>query len=116
MRLEAARRIHEMGADVVIISMGKSGALLSTEQKSWLASAPAVEESNPIGAGDSLVGGVVWALSSGFPVKEALKWGVACGAASASMDGTAVGGQELVSRFMSRLEIEGTDVAIMWTC
>jgi len=102
--VEAARTIHKMGAGVVIISMGKSGAFLSTGQQSWLAAAPAVDESNPIGAGDSLVGGVVWALSSGFAVDEALKWGVACGAASASMDGTAVGGPELVRELYQRVE------------
>ena len=75
--VKAAQRIHEWGSDVVIISLGKSGALLSTDHKCWLASAPAIDESNPIGAGDSLVGGVVWAMSCGFSVNEALKWGVA---------------------------------------
>jgi 1-phosphofructokinase family hexose kinase len=104
--IQAARKIHQMGVGVVIISMGKTGACLSTEQKSWLAVAPAVDESNPIGAGDSLVGGVVWALSSGYALEEALKWGVACGAASASMDGTAVGGQELVQELYEQVEIK----------
>jgi 1-phosphofructokinase family hexose kinase len=104
--VEAARHIHQMGVGAVIISMGKSGALLSAEEKNWLAAAPAVEESNPIGAGDSLVGGVVWALSSGFAVEEALKWGVACGAASASMDGTTVGGPELVRELYQQVVIE----------
>jgi len=104
--IQAARKIHQMGVGVVIISMGKTGAYLSTEQKSWLAVAPAVDESNPIGAGDSLVGGVVWALSSGYALEEALKWGVACGAASASMDGTAVGGQELVRELYEQVEIK----------
>ncbi|MCD4673444.1 MAG: 1-phosphofructokinase [Anaerolineaceae bacterium] len=103
--VKAAQRIHELGSGVVIISLGKSGALLSTDQKSWLASAPEIEESNPIGAGDSMVGGVVWALSCGFSVNEALKWGVACGAASASMDGTAVSSLTLVKELYDQIEI-----------
>ena len=104
--VQAAKKIHHMGVGVVIISMGKSGALLSTEQKSWLAMPPEVDESNPIGAGDSLVGGVVWALSSGYSLEDALKWGVACGAASASMDGTAVGGRELVRELYQQVNIK----------
>lgn len=102
----AAKKIHEIGASVVIISLGKDGAVLSTVQKSWLASAPKIEESNPIGAGDSLVGGVVWALSSGYLVNEALKWGVACGAASASMEGTTVGGRDLVEKLFEQVEVK----------
>jgi len=102
----AAKQIHEMGTSVVIISLGKDGAVLSTTDKSWLAAAPKIEESNPIGAGDSLVGGVVWALSSGYSVNEALKWGVACGAATASMEGTAVGEKELVEKLYKQIEIK----------
>jgi len=104
--VKAAKQIHEIGASVVIISLGKDGAVLSTVQKSWLASAPKIEESNPIGAGDSLVGGVVWALSSGYSVNEALKWGVACGASTASTEGTAVGSKELVEKLFEQVEIK----------
>jgi fructose-1-phosphate kinase PfkB-like protein len=104
--VKAAVRIREMGASLVIISLGKLGAILSAAQKSWLASSPPIEESNPIGAGDSLVGGVVWALSSGLSVNEALRWGVACGAASASLDGTAVGSISLVKKLYEQITIE----------
>jgi 1-phosphofructokinase family hexose kinase len=103
--VQAAKKIHEMGTSVVITSLGKAGAILSTIDKSWLASAPKIEESNPIGAGDSLVGGVVWALSSGYSVNEALKWGVACGASTASTEGTAVGSKELVDKLFEQVEI-----------
>ncbi len=104
--LRAAARIQEIGASVVIISLGKDGAMLVSRQESWIAHSPKIEESNPIGAGDSLVGGVVWAMSTGCSLKEALCWGVACGAASASQDGTAVGGRELVEELYGRVMVE----------
>lgn len=78
------------GIEYVVISMGKAGALLYHQGKGWFASAPPIQERNPIGAGDSLVAGLVWGLSQWNP-QSALRWGVACGAATASHSGTAIG-------------------------
>jgi hypothetical protein len=39
----------------------------------------------------AMVAGLVWALQKGRSSNEVLRWAVACGAATASLDGTAVG-------------------------
>jgi 6-phosphofructokinase 2 len=39
-----------------------------------------------VGAGDSMVGGMVWALSQ--KVWEVIRWGVACGSAATMNEGT----------------------------
>ena len=80
----AAADIRKMGAQNVVISMGKAGALLHTDEGTWLVETPKVQERNPIGAGDSMVGGLVWALTQGHSLRESLCWGVASGAATAS--------------------------------
>ena len=54
--IAAAGRIRQMGAQNVVISMGKDGALLKTAEETWLVRGPAIIEKNPIGAGDSMVG------------------------------------------------------------
>ena len=41
-----------------------------------------------MGAGDSFVGAMVWALAHGRPVTEAFAYGVAAGAATAMTPGT----------------------------
>jgi fructose-1-phosphate kinase PfkB-like protein len=81
--------------------MGKDGALLCDEQGAVAAQSPKIKERNPIGAGDSMLGGLVWGLAQGWSLRESLRWGLACGAASASLPGTVVGSRELV---MSLLE------------
>jgi 1-phosphofructokinase family hexose kinase len=93
---QAAAAIRTMGAQNVVISMGKSGALLQTGIGSWQIGTPSIQEKNPIGAGDSMVGGLVWALTERFPLREALGWGVASGAATASQGGTEVGSRALI--------------------
>ena len=99
----AAAEIRAMGAQNVVISMGKAGALLQTAQGSWLVGSPKVQEKNPIGAGDSMVGGLVWALTENFPLREALGWGVASGAATASQGGTEVGTRERIEHLVGKV-------------
>lgn len=101
--VRAADRLPTLGLERAIVSMGKEGALAFDGDKSWLLSSPAIEERNPIGAGDSLVAGVVYALAQGHSLRKAARWGVACGAATASMSGTAVGSAELVDRLLAQV-------------
>ena len=102
----AAAEICRIGAQNVTISMGKAGALLHTSEATWLTHSPKIQEKNPIGAGDSMVGGLVWALTQEIPLKEALGWGVASGAATASLPGTEVGSRPLIEELFLQVEYE----------
>jgi 1-phosphofructokinase family hexose kinase len=106
----AAAEICAMGAQNVVVSMGKSGALLQTSAGTWLTHSPKIKEKNPIGAGDSMVGGVVWALTQGIPLKEALGWGIASGAATASLSGTEVGSRPLIEELFSQVRYERLEI------
>lgn len=96
----AAKSMQKSGPVNVVVSLGKAGALLLDEAQVWQVTSPTIEERNPIGAGDSMVGGLVWGLSEDLPVAEALRWGIACGAATASLSGTAVGSRPLVEKLL----------------
>ncbi|HEX7555630.1 MAG TPA: 1-phosphofructokinase [Leptolinea sp.] len=98
--------IREMGARNVVISMGKTGAMLQTSQETWFAHSPDIIEKNPIGAGDSMVGGLVWALTRGSSLSESMKWGIASGAATASLSGTEVGSQKLIEVLFHQVIVE----------
>lgn len=100
----AAAALQTMGAQHVVVSLGKDGALLRTANETWLVRSPKIQEKNPIGAGDSMVGGMVWALSQGLSLKEALGWGAASGAATASLSGTEVGSRTLIETLYQQVE------------
>ena len=106
----AAASICTLGARNVVISMGKTGALLHNAEYTWLVHSPRINEGNPIGAGDSMVGGLVWALIQGFDMKEALGWGVASGAATASLDGTQVGSRQLIEKLFTQIQYERIEI------
>jgi 1-phosphofructokinase family hexose kinase len=106
----AAPGLRALGAQNVVISMGKAGALLQTADETWLAHAPAIEEKNPIGAGDAMVGGLVWAMAQGLALNDALAWGVASGAATASLSGTEVGARDLIGALHARVRLQAIEI------
>ncbi len=106
----AAKAIQVAGVGTVVLSLGKAGALLVEEQSVWQAESPTIKESNPIGAGDSMVGGLVWSLSQGQSMVEASRWGIACGAATASLPGTAVGTKELIESLYPQVKLHQLEI------
>jgi 1-phosphofructokinase family hexose kinase len=102
----AAQAVRRMGIAHVAISRGKKGALLAEPHGLWAAASPEVKELNPIGAGDSMVGGLVWGMAQGLPPEEALRWGVACGAAAASLSGTEVGSRAAVEALLPQTDVQ----------
>lgn len=86
----AARGLRSAGARRALVTVGAAGAVLATEDELIHVSAPAARVLSPVGAGDSLVGGTVLALSRGADWVEAVRRGVAT--ASASVEQVLAGG------------------------
>jgi 1-phosphofructokinase family hexose kinase len=101
----ALARIHELGARQVVISLGEAGAVYSIGTGGWWANPPTIEARNPIGAGDAMLAGMIWAFQMGITGREVLKWGVASGAAAASLDGTAVGSLQLIESLANGVQL-----------
>ena len=81
---EYARKLQEMGARNVLVSMAGDGAILVTEDGSMLKQLPpAGEVVNSVGAGDSMVAGFLAGYLKTGSYEEALKLGTAAGSATA---------------------------------
>ena len=87
--IEAAAWLREKGAQNVLVSMGKDGALLYTEDKRLYQPAPDGEVVGTVGAGDSLVAGFAAGWQRYGDLAQALRLGVACGSATACCEGLA---------------------------
>ena len=86
---EAAQGIIAQGkCEIVVVSLGAAGACLVTRDVAEHIAAPAVKKQSTVGAGDSMVAGMVFALCQGRPVREAVRLGVACGTAATMNPGT----------------------------
>ncbi|MBN2528936.1 MAG: 1-phosphofructokinase [Deltaproteobacteria bacterium] len=103
--VKAGRAICALGPEHVVISMGKAGAMLVTEDTAFMAHSPEIVAQNPIGAGDSMVGGLVFGISQNLHISESLALGIACGASTASRKGTDIGSRDQVNTLLSRVKI-----------
>jgi len=84
-----ARRVIEKGeSEVVVVSLGAAGALLVEKQGHQRLRAPTVPIKSKVGAGDSMVAGITLRLAQGDSVAEAVRFGVAAGAAAVMTPGT----------------------------
>ncbi len=77
-RLKAARYLLAAhGIHIVIVSLGADGALFVTRDEAFHASAPVVRVRSKVGAGDSLIGGVLSSLIKRMTLREAARVGIA---------------------------------------
>lgn len=96
---DAALEIVRKGScEVMVVSLGPSGALLVTKDGCEHIPSPTVKKQSTVGAGDSMVAGMVWMLSQGKSLKEMARFGVACGTAATMNTGTQLFKKEDVYR------------------
>lgn len=90
--------------EVVVVSMGPEGAMLVTKDTSEIYSSPKVERKSTVGAGDSMVAGIVYSLSRNKNIQEAVRYGVACGTAATMNPGTELCRKEDVEALMTKVQ------------
>lgn len=105
-RIAACRRIVSAGrAEVVALSLGDQGALVVTADAALRAPALRVQVASTVGAGDSFVGGLLWALNAGEPLETALRYAMATSAAALLSAGTALAEPEDVQKLLPQVNI-----------
>ncbi len=89
---EHAKKLQEMGARNVLISMAGDGAMLIAETgEKFRIGVPKGTVKNSVGAGDSMVAGFIAGFQKNHNYEEALKMGTAAGSATAFSDDLATG-------------------------
>jgi 6-phosphofructokinase 2 len=85
----AAREIIEQGhSEIVVLSLGEEGALLVSVGEYERFAAVPVQARSTVGAGDSMLAGIILSLTQGQPLREAVRFGLAAGAAALLGSGT----------------------------
>lgn len=105
-----ARRLQRGGVEYVCVSMGADGAVLCGPENTWLATAPAVKVRSTVGAGDSMVAGLVAALARNDAPAAALRLAVACGTGTTMHPGTELFTAAEVQSLAERIEVSALDI------
>jgi len=91
--------------DVLVLSLGPAGALWVTAEARARLAAPAVPVQSTVGAGDSMVAAIVHALAAGRPLGDAVRSGVAAGAAAVLNPGTELCHRADVERLTAQVAV-----------
>ncbi|SER36063.1 1-phosphofructokinase [Natrinema salaciae] len=87
---DAIEHLRQRGYDRVIASLGADGAIMATPDERLHATALDADVVDTVGAGDSMLAGVLSALDRGATDEEALRTGVAVASCVVSVPGTDV--------------------------
>jgi len=104
---DAAREVIAQGrSEVVVLSLGDQGALLATPEGCERFAAIPVDARTSVGAGDSMLAGIVLSLCRGLPLGEAVRFGMAAGAAALLGSGTELCRRSDVERLYARQSLQ----------
>ncbi len=78
-----ARKIHEMGIPVVVVSLGAQGAMVVSDEGEYICHPPRIQVVNTVGCGDSMTAAFAVGLERGLSIKETLKYATGVSAANA---------------------------------
>ncbi len=87
----------------VAVSLGARGAFLASREGIVYQSSPSIPVRSTIGAGDSMVAGLLYGFSHGLGLQETLKYGVACGAATTMTEGTSLSSKTSIEHVLTLL-------------
>ncbi|MBN2060771.1 MAG: 1-phosphofructokinase family hexose kinase, partial [Deltaproteobacteria bacterium] len=87
-KAEARKMIKSGRCEALVISLGAAGALMVSEEITEHILPPTVPIVSKVGAGDSMVAGIVLSLARGKPLRKSILFGVAAGTAAVMTPGT----------------------------
>ena len=104
--LEMARRLREKGIEIVVVTLGKQGAIWVSAEGEWFAQPPEVEFVSAVGSGDSMLAAMLYAVIQGMSAPDVLRWGVAAGAANAAVFGAGFCTREQIETLIPKVWCE----------
>lgn len=107
--LSSATEIMRLGVAVVVLSLGGDGALFVKDGAAIKAKGIPVEVKSTVGAGDSMVAALAYALESGMDFADAAALSVAAGTAKVTTSGTQPPELSSIIAIKNRVELEFID-------
>ena len=102
--IEAGKELQKLGSENVLVSLGKDGSILITKDEVYVGNAPQGKLISSVGAGDSMVAGIVYGIAQGNSLVEAYKYGIASGSSTAFSEGlTTIDGMKSL---LNKIEIK----------
>ncbi|MCD8286047.1 MAG: hexose kinase, partial [Clostridia bacterium] len=105
-QIEGCRQLISMGAKKVLLSLGKSGAIICNGERSWFCKSINVAMNSTVGAGDAMLAAAALALCQGKSDPDILKCGVAAGTAAVTEPDTISFTKDKYEEILNTLYVE----------
>ena len=102
---DCAARLRAQGVEQVVISDGSRGLLWFSKEGTLRAVPPRMQVVSTVGAGDSLVAGLVYGLAQGLTKEETVRLATAASALAVSQVAVGFAGREQLSPMMERVVV-----------
>ncbi|MDX7992432.1 1-phosphofructokinase [Xenorhabdus littoralis] len=101
----AAHKLHTAGISHVVVSLGEEGAILVNSAGTWLAKPPHCEIVSTVGAGDAMVGGLIYGLMMRQPCEHTLRFATAISAMTVGQSNVGNIDRQQLARLMAKVEL-----------
>jgi len=102
-KAEARKMVKSGRCEILVISLGAAGALMISENVTEQIRPPTVPIVSKVGAGDSMVAGIVLSLARGKTERDSVLFGMAAGAAAVMTPGTELCRREDTERLYAKM-------------
>ena len=103
--IDAARKLLNMGAKNVCVSLGKDGMIYLNENELYEVKVPKIKAVNTVGSGDSTIAGFSVGILRGYDTVELLKLANACGMSNALNIETGFINLSDINKFMKEITV-----------
>lgn len=104
--LQAAQDLHDDGIEIVVISLGGDGSLVSCQEGVFEVKVPKIDAVNTVGCGDSMIAGFAVGISRGYSIEDMIRFSSAVSAANAMRMETGFFVKEDMEAILPRVEIK----------
>lgn len=103
---KAALQIVESGVEIVCVSMGKDGAMITNGSETFYApGVEGIEVKSTVCAGDSMVAGLCYGLVSGHNLKESFAYGVAAATGTVTLEGSQIATKPILDSMLCKVKV-----------
>lgn len=103
--VEGAKLLNNSGIENAMITLGEKGAMMAASGEIFFASPAEIKVISTIGAGDSSIGGFLYAIYNGKDASECLKTAVAFGSAACMTRGTKPPSKENIEKIIKQIKV-----------
>lgn len=104
--IKLSKNFFEYGIEIVVVSLGEEGALFIKKDMVIKAKGIKVKVESTVGAGDSMVAALAFALERGYTFEKAVRLSIACGTASVMTTGTQAADLKVIMDLENKVKLE----------